>query len=109
MTSLFIGNISRNVKPQDLEDELNKFGKCRVNFKVRYELLDNIQGSYAFVEFDDDKEAEEALDGLQDKEMGGLKITLEWSKKSGKFDQKGSSRPPRFKQANYFQERSFRC
>ena len=28
--------------------------------------------------------------------MGGLKITIEWSKKSGKYDARDSKRPPRY-------------
>ena len=33
--SLFIGNISRNVKTRDLEDALEKYGTCTCNHKVR--------------------------------------------------------------------------
>ena len=32
--SLFVGNISRNVKSRDLEEEFNRFGKCTLNSKV---------------------------------------------------------------------------
>jgi RNA recognition motif-containing protein len=32
--SLFIGNISRNVRTEDLEDEFDKFGPCTVKVKV---------------------------------------------------------------------------
>ncbi len=42
------------------------------------------------------KEAEDALNELQEKDMGGLKLTIEWSKKSGKYDPKESRRPPRY-------------
>eukprot|EP00830_Metopus_es_P013295 TRINITY_DN320_c0_g3_i1.p1 TRINITY_DN320_c0_g3~~TRINITY_DN320_c0_g3_i1.p1 ORF type:complete len:291 (+),score=58.78 TRINITY_DN320_c0_g3_i1:11-883(+) len=83
--SLFVGNISRNVKTKDLEEDFEKLGKCRVNHK----------GSFAFVEYDDEKCAEEAIKELHDKDMGGLHIRVEWSKKSRKFDSKDSHRPPR--------------
>ncbi len=33
--SLFIGNISKNVKMSDLMDEFDKYGKCEVKIKVR--------------------------------------------------------------------------
>jgi len=36
--SLFVGNISKNVKKSDVVDEFDKFGKCDVNFKVRLPL-----------------------------------------------------------------------
>ena len=32
--SLFVGNISKNVKKSDLVDEFDKFGKCDINHKV---------------------------------------------------------------------------
>jgi len=54
------------------------------------------KGSYAFVEFDQEKDAEDAMNDLQGKDMGGLAITIEWSKKSGRFDPKDSKRPPRY-------------
>ena len=34
--SLFIGNISRNVRTEDLEDEFDKFGPCTVKVKVSH-------------------------------------------------------------------------
>jgi len=82
--SLFVGNISKNVRPFELEDSFNKYGKCSVKHK----------GSYAFVEYDDDKDAEEAKENLHDKDLGGLNIAIEWSKHSGNYNAKDSHRPP---------------
>ena len=103
--SLFVGNISRNVRVRDLEEEFEHFGKCEVNSKVSNVLI--IQGSYAFVEFQDEKDAQDALDALQGKSMGGLKITIEWSKKSGRFDPRDSKRPPRYSLPKQNLERIF--
>jgi hypothetical protein len=47
------------------------------------------------VEYEDEKDAEESMMELQGKNMGGLQITIEWSKKSGRFDANSSHRPPR--------------
>lgn len=33
--SLFVGNISRNVKTSDLKDAFQKFGECDINIKVQ--------------------------------------------------------------------------
>lgn len=33
--SLFVGNVSKNVRRQDLVDAFEKFGKCEVNIKVQ--------------------------------------------------------------------------
>ena len=35
------------------------------------------------------------MEDLQGKDMGGLKLNIEWSKKSGRYDSKASKRPPR--------------
>ena len=32
--SLFVGNISKNVRKSDLVDDFEKFGKCDINHKV---------------------------------------------------------------------------
>lgn len=33
--SLFVGNISRNVRSNDLKEAFEKFGKCDINIKVQ--------------------------------------------------------------------------
>jgi len=52
--SLFVGNISKNVKQYQLEDAFTKFGKCSIKQK----------GSFAFIEYDDDRDGEEAIEKL---------------------------------------------
>lgn len=80
--SLFIGNLSRNVTASELEKEFSEYGQCRINYK----------GTFAFAEFESEKDAEDAYDRLQSKDMGGKRINLEWSKKSRKYDEKKSRR-----------------
>jgi len=46
------------------------------------------------VEYQKEDEAEEAMRELQDKNLSGLCIAIEWSKRSGKYDPKQSKRPP---------------
>lgn len=53
--SLFVGNISKNVRRADVIDEFEKFGKCEISFKG---------GSFAFVEFDNERDAEDAMEDL---------------------------------------------
>jgi RNA recognition motif-containing protein len=80
--SLFIGNISKSVTATDLEKSFGEYGSCRINYK----------GSYAFAEFNAEKDAEDALERLQGKNIGGSQINLEWSRKSKKFDSSNSRR-----------------
>ena len=76
MSSLFIGNISNSVGQSDLESEFQKYGPCKINYK----------GAFAFAEFDNDKDAEQAMQKLQKKNMGGRELNIEWSKKSKKYE-----------------------
>lgn len=80
--SLFVGNISKSVTSSELEKLFGEYGSCRINYK----------GSYAFAEYDHEKDAEEAQENLQSRDMGGRKINIEWSKKSRKFDESKSRR-----------------
>jgi len=81
---LFVGNISRNVSLKDLEEEFHRFGPCKINHR----------GGYAFIEYQDERDADEAKLDLHGKNMGGLCLNIEWSKRSGKFTQRegGTSR-----------------
>eukprot|EP00347_Sterkiella_histriomuscorum_P000317 403376343 len=80
--SLFVGNISRSMRQDELHDEFDKFGSCSINFK----------GSYAFIEFKDERDAEDALTELNGREFSGQRLAIEWSKKSGRFDAANASR-----------------
>ena len=85
--SLFVGNVSRNVNEKELETEFIEFGSCKVEKKVFiWKLI--VQGNYAFVDFDHEDDADEAKRVMQGKEMGGLCINIEWSKRSGRYDPK---------------------
>lgn len=53
--SLFCGNISHNASPRDVESLFMKFGQCRVDVKR----------GFAFVDFEDDRDAEDAMKELQ--------------------------------------------
>ena len=88
--SLFIGNISRNVDPKELEKEFGYYGFCRVDLRVIYNFYLIIvfltQGSFAFIEFNNERDGEDAKKELNGKNFGGLRINIEWSKRSGRFD-----------------------
>ncbi|CAG9311279.1 unnamed protein product [Blepharisma stoltei] len=81
--SLFVGNISRNISLKDLEAEFNKFGVCKINHK----------GGYAFIEYSNERDAEDAMFEMLGKNMGGLCLNIEWSKRSDKFNPKALSKP----------------
>jgi len=98
-----VGNISRNARSEDVEKEFKNHGPCRLKFK----------GSFAFIEYDEERDAEDALKSLQNKSIGGREINIEWSKNSGRFDpakskrrRKRSSSP---KKRDIRDERCYKC
>ena len=80
-----MGNISKHVKSFELEDEFRRYGDCDIKR----------HGSYAFIEYNSEKDAEAAIQGLNGFNMKGLDIGIEWSKRSNRYDPRETRRPPR--------------
>jgi RNA recognition motif-containing protein len=86
--SIFIGNVSRTLTETDLQKAFGEYGTCKINYK----------GTFAFAEYENEKDAEDALNGLKGKNLGGRTLNLEWSKKSKNYDSskvRRRSRSPR--------------
>lgn len=73
--SLFIGNISHTISSESFSKYFTEFGKCEIKMK----------GSFAFVDYDSEDAADDALSKLKGKYLGGRKINIEYSKKSKKY------------------------
>ena len=74
--SLFVGNIANSASVSDLEPVFEEFGPCRIKIQPNK--------SYGFVDFEQERDAEEALQQLKGKSVKGQEIRLEWSARSGK-------------------------
>lgn len=81
--SLFVGNVSKKVTQKEFEDAFKSYGPCKVDLRVKDRLM---QKRFAFVQFDNDRHAEEAKKDLQNKNFCGLRLNIEWSKNSGRFN-----------------------
>jgi len=66
-----VGQLSRNIRREDLEDEFNKFGKVS-------ELA--FKGRYAFVDYEDPRDAEKAFRNHATR-IRGDHIVLEFASK----------------------------
>lgn len=53
--SLFCGNISQSVSPSEIEGTFRKYGSCTVDLKR----------GFAFIDYEDERDAEDALKELQ--------------------------------------------
>ena len=66
-TNLFVSGVSQRISPREVEDKFNKYGRCRVDMK---------QG-FCFVEYDDSRDAADAKDRMNGKEMDGRVLHMD--------------------------------
>lgn len=78
---IYVGNLSSKTREKDLQEEFEKYGKVvRVDVKT----------GFAFIEYDDERDAEEAIDRMDGETIDGRKVSVEKSK-GGRG---GDGRPP---------------
>lgn len=80
---LFIGHLSPDVRPRDLE----RFFKDHGFSKTIQEVV--VKAGYGFVIFDDRRDADDAIYELNGKELLGTRIQVEYAKPTGRFDDRG--------------------
>lgn len=72
---IYIGNLPPDVRTKDIEDLFYKYGK------IRYIDLKNRKGPpFAFVEFEDVLDAEDAIKGRDNYEFEGYRLRVEFQK-----------------------------
>ena len=71
---MFLGNLPPDCKVSDIQEFLEKYGRVR-NVLIK-------QGKYGFAEFDDSRDADDAVYELHGKRLLGSRITLEFAKVS---------------------------
>ena len=71
---MFLGNLPPDCKVSDIQQFLEKYGRVR-NVLIK-------QGKYGFAEFDDSRDADDAVYELDGKRLMGSRITLEFAKVS---------------------------
>jgi arginine/serine-rich splicing factor 4/5/6 len=71
-TQVFIAKLSSNTREKDLDYEFRKFGTIR-NIQVKR--------GYAFIEFEDQKDAEDAIKEMDGKKIDGQRIVAQLASK----------------------------
>lgn len=75
-SELYIGNLNKDVSQRDIESVFKRHGKI-----LRCEVKNKGFGPvYAFIEFDDDRDAEDALNSENGKDMCGSSMVVEYTK-----------------------------
>jgi len=83
---LFLGNLGRDVTRKDIETVFDKYGRL-----LRCDIKDKGNGAvFAFLEFEDERDAEDALRAENGKDMCGSSMVVEFAK--GKQDRRDDRR-----------------
>lgn len=70
---VYVGNLARRTSPRDLEDMFDRYGRVR-----RLDMKDG----FAFIEFDDPRDASDAVRDLDGRSMDGARLRVEISRNS---------------------------
>ncbi|KAF9579102.1 hypothetical protein BGW38_004788, partial [Lunasporangiospora selenospora] len=73
--ALFLGRLAPNTRSRDLEDIFAKYGRV-----TRLDIKRGTNSDYGFVEYDDRRDAEEAVHRLNGYNVNGSSIVVEFAK-----------------------------
>jgi len=92
VNKIYVGNLSYDVSEQDLESLFGEFGK-NLQIKLIKDLETGRSKGFAFIEFENDSEAQSAL-SMDGKEFQGrrLKVNIARDKPSRSSGDRGGSR-----------------
>jgi len=78
-TTIFVGGLSLSTRAKDVAYEFEKYGRL-----VRCDIPTpgGRSRGYSFVEFEDEKDAEDAFSAMKDRRIDGREISLQWAKRS---------------------------
>jgi RNA recognition motif-containing protein len=88
MTNIYVGNLSYDTSSSDLENAFSQFGQVSRASVVSDRDTGRSKG-FGFVEMSDSREAQQAIDGLNDTELQGRKLKVNEAKPR---EQRSSSR-----------------
>ncbi|KNC77044.1 hypothetical protein, variant [Sphaeroforma arctica JP610] len=90
-TSLYVGGIPYRWREREVEDMFDRYGRI-ASLTVTYDRETGQNKGFAFVTFEDRRDAEDAFDDLQGENIDGRRIRLDWDAglrnkaRSGRFD-----------------------
>jgi len=93
---VYVGNLPPDIRTKDVEDIFYKYGKI-----VFIDLKNSRGPPFAFVEFDDPKDAEDAVYARDGYDYDGYKLRVEFPKGGGGSFRGGRGRGPPAKRSQY--------
>uniref|UniRef100_A0AC34GTG0 RRM domain-containing protein n=1 Tax=Panagrolaimus sp. ES5 TaxID=591445 RepID=A0AC34GTG0_9BILA len=83
---VYIGNLSSRASERDVEDFFRGYGKIR-------DVI--LKSGFGFVEFDDSRDAADAVEDLNGRDLCGDRVKIELSRRNGREDRGGGRRDDR--------------
>ncbi|KAF8940046.1 hypothetical protein BGZ58_007978 [Dissophora ornata] len=74
-TTVYVGHLSPRTERRDVEELFEKYGRV-LSVELKH-------GGFAFVEYEDPRDADDAVSKLNGYEIDGNRISVEWSRRSG--------------------------
>ncbi|KAG0229319.1 hypothetical protein BGX31_006249 [Mortierella sp. GBA43] len=74
-TTVYVGHLSHRTERRDVEELFEKYGRV-LSVELKH-------GGFAFVEYEDPRDAEDAVNKLNGYELDANRISVEWSRRSG--------------------------
>ncbi|KAG0238212.1 hypothetical protein BGW42_006492 [Actinomortierella wolfii] len=74
-STVYVGHLSHRTERRDVEELFEKYGRV-LSVELKH-------GGFAFVEYEDPRDADDAVNKLNGYELDGNRISVEWSRRSG--------------------------
>ena len=85
MARIYVGNLPMDVREREIEDLFEKYGKVtNIELKIK-----DRPPAFAFVEFDDTRDAEDAVRGRHGIDFAGSRLRVEFSRGGRQRDDRG--------------------
>lgn len=84
---VYVGNLPQDVKNRDLEDLFDRYGPIRA-----VDIHNRFDPAFAFVEFEDSRDAEDAVHGKDNAKFEGNRIKVQFPRNSSSFGGRSDDR-----------------
>ncbi|MEZ4829874.1 MAG: RNA-binding protein [Bacteroidia bacterium] len=90
--NIYVGNLAYSLSEQDLEDAFSEFGTVN-SVKIVLDRETGRSKGFAFVEMENDDDGQNAIDGLNDRELDGRRLKVNEARpKTNTNDRRGPRR-----------------
>jgi RNA recognition motif-containing protein len=94
MKNIYVGNLSFNIREENLREEFAKYGEV-ISIKIIHDAVTHQSRGFGFVDMADDKAAADAIAGLNGASLDGRTLTVNEARPRSEHRDTGGQRPRR--------------